>query len=76
MTRVTTTLLQRFASAPRYATLTSARPFSTLPARLQNTGNNSHVNTSELPDDKHAVDKIKDGDRHDVQSEYVGKGIE
>lgn len=75
MTNVSPSLIRRLATAPRVSAF-NARPFATLPALRQNTGNNSHVNTSSLPDDKHALDKNKDGDRNDVQSEYVGKGID
>jgi hypothetical protein len=59
---------------------TSARPFSISATRSlgKNDGphTNSHVNTSNLPDDKHAVDKKNSGDAQDSLSASVKGGLE
>ena len=57
-----------------------ARPFSISTARtVEQYGGlstNSKTKTDKYPDDKHAVDKAKEGDTHNIQEENVKAGME
>lgn len=50
-----------------------ARPVQGYPNDLST---NSKTKTDMLPDDKHAVNKAKDGDTNDVQSSNLKDGLE
>ncbi|KAF2748579.1 hypothetical protein M011DRAFT_331471 [Sporormia fimetaria CBS 119925] len=72
--RTSTQLLRALRTRP-VTPSTSTRAFSISPSLAKNKdgslSTSSHVNTSNLPDDKHTMDKANDNDTYDVQTSGV-----
>ena len=75
-------MLRTFASrSTRTVRVANSRPFSVSTIRRvegypNNASTDASVKTDQYPDDKHSVNKAKDGDTNDIQTSNLKGGLE
>ena len=68
---------RNLATASIRAPARFARPFSVAASRpaKKNLSTDDSVKADKYPDDKHAMNKVKEGDTHNVQEENMKSGM-